>query len=180
MKKYISGKSYSTPLQSLGHVYSDHLLGSGNGDNNTSLQQLQINTKLAYYLSFIGFLPSLPFVLSSKNYYSIILIDCFIINEYVKRSTISLLSSPQKCRITKILEPRLLKHSSFVFQIYKYIHKKHHEWTASISWVGLYSNPIEHIFSNLVPVYMGLLICGSHVATSKTKVFLFILNATKE
>ena len=52
-------------------------------------------------------------------------------------------------------------------KIYKYIHKKHHEWTASISWVAVYSNPIEHIFSNIVPIYMGTLICGSHVATSK-------------
>jgi sterol desaturase/sphingolipid hydroxylase (fatty acid hydroxylase superfamily) len=54
----------------------------------------------------------------------------------------------------------------FLSQIYKYIHKQHHEWTASISWVGVYSHPVEHVLSNLVPIFTGILICGSHVATS--------------
>jgi len=67
---------------------------------------------------------------------------------------------------------RLLHHK----KIYKYIHKKHHEWTASISWVAVYSNPIEHIFSNIVPIYMGTLICGSHVATIYLWNILAVLN----
>jgi len=67
---------------------------------------------------------------------------------------------------------RMLHHK----RIYKYIHKKHHEWTASISWVAVYSNPIEHIFSNIVPIYMGTLVCGSHVATIYLWNLLAILN----
>jgi len=56
---------------------------------------------------------------------------------------------------------RLLHHP----RIYKYIHKKHHEWTASISIVGIYAHPVEHVLSNLLPVMLGPTLMGSHVAT---------------
>jgi len=57
---------------------------------------------------------------------------------------------------------RLLHHRS----IYKHIHKIHHEWTAPISIVGIYCHPIEHIISNILPLYMGAFVMGSHIATS--------------
>lgn len=51
-------------------------------------------------------------------------------------------------------------------KVYKYIHKKHHEWTASIGLTSLYAHPVEHIFSNILPPAVGPLLLGSHVATS--------------
>ncbi|KAF8788948.1 Fatty acid hydroxylase domain-containing [Argiope bruennichi] len=57
---------------------------------------------------------------------------------------------------------RLLHHP----RIYKYIHKRHHEWTSPIAITAIYCHPIEHIFSNLLPPLLGPLILGSHTATS--------------
>ena len=51
-------------------------------------------------------------------------------------------------------------------RVYKYIHKQHHAWTASISLASLYSHPVEHICSNLLPLTMGPLLLGSHVVTA--------------
>ncbi|XP_067012741.1 fatty acid hydroxylase domain-containing protein 2 isoform X2 [Anabrus simplex] len=56
-----------------------------------------------------------------------------------------------------------LLHSRY---LYRYIHKRHHEWTAPIAVTAIYCHPIEHIFSNLLPPFLGVFLMGSHVATA--------------
>ncbi|XP_061755081.1 fatty acid hydroxylase domain-containing protein 2 isoform X2 [Nerophis ophidion] len=57
---------------------------------------------------------------------------------------------------------RLFHHPS----LYKHFHKQHHEWTAPIGVVATYAHPLEHLFSNLLPVVIGPVVLGSHVSTT--------------
>jgi methylsterol monooxygenase len=55
----------------------------------------------------------------------------------------------------------LLHHPS----IYAYIHKIHHQFTAPIALAAIYAHPIEVIFSNIVPLLTGPILCRAHVVT---------------
>lgn len=48
-------------------------------------------------------------------------------------------------------------------RLYGAIHKLHHSWTASTAYTALYCHPIEHLLVNLLPLFVGPLLCGSHI-----------------
>jgi len=56
---------------------------------------------------------------------------------------------------------RLLHHR----YVYRHVHKVHHEWTAPVSIIGIYAHPLEHVLSNVLPVFLGPLLLGSHHAS---------------
>uniref|UniRef100_A0A8D3A3V3 Fatty acid hydroxylase domain-containing protein n=1 Tax=Scophthalmus maximus TaxID=52904 RepID=A0A8D3A3V3_SCOMX len=69
---------------------------------------------------------------------------------------------------------RLFHHPSF----YKHYHKQHHEWTAPIGLICIYAHPLEHVISNMLPVVMGPMVLGSHLATTSLWYCLVLWSTT--
>jgi sterol desaturase/sphingolipid hydroxylase (fatty acid hydroxylase superfamily) len=67
---------------------------------------------------------------------------------------------------------RLLHHPS----IYGYIHKKHHEWKTPICITAVYCHPVEHMISNLLPIFVGPFIMNSHISLLWIWIFMATLN----
>lgn len=62
--------------------------------------------------------------------------------------------------ITFYYSHRLLHQPYF----YKRIHKKHHTWIAPVAIAAAYCHPIEHLFSNVIPIVLAPGILKSHTA----------------
>lgn len=57
---------------------------------------------------------------------------------------------------------------------YKKIHKIHHEWTSPIGITSFYAHPLEIIFANLLPIFLGPMILKSHFVT----IMIWVIVAT--
>lgn len=61
-------------------------------------------------------------------------------------------------------------------RLYALVHKLHHTWTAPISYVAIYANPVEHVLCNLLPLVLGPALCGAHFSLVVVFVFLGLVH----
>ncbi|EDS36030.1 C-4 methylsterol oxidase [Culex quinquefasciatus] len=64
--------------------------------------------------------------------------------------------------------------------LYRYVHKRHHEWTAPFAWAAMYCHPVEHVVSNMIPPIIGIHLMKSHLATAALWFPLVIVNTVRD
>mmetsp|Transcript_113671 Transcript_113671/g.157289 ORF Transcript_113671/g.157289 Transcript_113671/m.157289 type:complete len:277 (-) Transcript_113671:62-892(-) len=63
-------------------------------------------------------------------------------------------------------------------RLYASIHKVHHAYTSPVSYTAIYCHPIENLVSNIPPLIVGPIICGSHVLAIAVFLFLAVVHVT--
>uniref|UniRef100_A0A1Q3EVG2 Putative c-4 sterol methyl oxidase n=1 Tax=Culex tarsalis TaxID=7177 RepID=A0A1Q3EVG2_CULTA len=56
---------------------------------------------------------------------------------------------------------RILHHRS----LYRFIHKRHHEFVAPVAWAASHVHPVEHILSDTIPASVGPMLLNCHLFT---------------
>ncbi|XP_035783792.1 fatty acid hydroxylase domain-containing protein 2-like isoform X1 [Anopheles albimanus] len=64
--------------------------------------------------------------------------------------------------------------------LYRYVHKKHHEWSAPFAWTAMYCHPLEHILSNMIPPMIGIQLMRAHILTAAIWFPLVIFNTIRD
>ena len=62
--------------------------------------------------------------------------------------------------------------------LYKYIHKRHHEYKSTIAVAGLHTHPLEMFILSVIPLGSGLIVLGCHIGTAWLYMLLSMISST--
>ena len=78
------------------------------------------------------------------------------------------------CEEVAFFTVHYVMHTKF---FYRKFHRIHHEYAESIGIATHYVHPVEHIFGNLLPVFLGLILFQVHMVTFLIWVTIAVINA---
>lgn len=70
---------------------------------------------------------------------------------------------------------RWMHRSTYMYQA---VHKLHHTWVTPAAWVAIHCHPVEHVICNILPLTLGPIVCGSHIAAIGILIFVGMVHTT--